>query len=128
MNVSDVKATPLRTSAFDHDPLQAHRAAVKQALAQGPAPSVQVQLSPFGAVGSPLEAYLAQARADVVYGRAPLGQLAPPVDALQSPSYTRGSYTPVDGPDLTVTVELGPILWSHVSRGSPAARLLSEHA
>lgn len=128
MGLSKILAAPLQTSAFAEDPLRQHQAAVQQGMRAGPSPSVELQLSPYVVLGSPEEAYQAQVRADVTYGRRPLGQMAPPVDSLSTPGYSRGSYTPVDGPDLTVTVQLGPLLWNEVSRGSPAVRLLSESA
>lgn len=128
MGLSEILAAPLQTSAFAEDPLRQHRTVVKQQVMAGPPPSVTLQLSPFVVLGSPEAAYQAQVKADVTYGRRPLGQMDPPVDSIATPSYSRGSYTPVDGPDLSVTVQLGPLLWNHVERGSPAARLLSENA
>lgn len=108
--------------------MREHRAVVQQQLLQGPPPSVVLQLSPFLTNGSPLDHFVAEAQADVVYGRQPLGQLAPPVDQVQTPSYSRGRYTASDGPDMTVWVELGPVLWSHVERGGEGARLLDVSA
>lgn len=128
MRLSEIIATPLQTSAFAESPLRQHRQVVEQQLHQGPPPSVQVQLSPWLGEASPAQALRADAQRDVTYHLNPLGQLAEPVDAVHTPSYTRGQYRPVEGPDLSVRVELGPILWSHVERGSPAARLLDVQA
>ncbi|UXH79280.1 hypothetical protein [Roseateles amylovorans] len=124
LKLSDILGAPLQTSAFAEDPLRQHRATVSQQFMAGPPPSVVLQLSPFLTNGSPLDQFVGEAQADVVYGRRPLGQMAPPVDQVQTPSASRGRYTATDGPDMTVWVELGPVLWNHVERGSDAARLL----
>lgn len=117
-------ATPLRTSPFDGDPMREYRDRIQQEMLQGPEPSVQLRLSPFIGTGSPLEAARAQARADVVYGRHPLGQEAPPVSRIETPPYTHGTFTAVSYPDMSVQVSLGPLLWSHVERAGGTPRVL----
>ncbi|WP_343631244.1 hypothetical protein [Roseateles sp.] len=128
MNLSEMLATPLRTSPFDVEPLREYRAQVQQEMLQGPEPSVQLRLSPFINEPSPLAAFRAQNSADVTYGRHPLGQEAPPVSRVETPAYTRSSFTAVSYPDLSVQVTLGPVLWSHVERAGGTPRVLDVSA
>lgn len=109
-------ATPLRTSPFEVSPLQQYRAQQQQAMLDGPQPSVVLKLSPY--IGStPQQTYTAQQWADVTSGDHPIAAPQAPVSSVNTPAYSRGTYTPVSGHDISVTVDLGPMLWNHVERG-----------
>jgi hypothetical protein len=124
LKFSEVQAMPLRTSPFDVSPLQQYRAKVQQEMLDGPPPSVVLKLSPFIGTEGPLKEMRARDSADVTYGRHPLGQEAPPVSRVQTPAYSRGTYTAADFPDLKVQVSLGPVLSSHVERAGGTPRVL----
>ncbi|WP_431287789.1 hypothetical protein [Roseateles chitinivorans] len=124
MKFSEVQATSLRTSPFDVSPLQQYRAKVQQEMLDGPPPSVVLRLSPFIGTEGPLKEMYARNSADVTYGRHPLGQEAPPVSRVETPAYSHGSFTAVSFPDLSVQVELGPMLVSHVDRAGGTPRIL----
>ncbi|OWQ47682.1 hypothetical protein CDL60_09740 [Roseateles noduli] len=124
MKFSELQATSLRTSPFDVSPLQQYRAKVQQEMLDGPPPSVVLRLSPFIGTEGPLKEMYARNSADVTYGRHPLGQEAPPVSRVETPAYSHGSFTAVSFPDLSVQVELGPMLVSHVDRAGGTPRIL----
>lgn len=116
LTLTEIIATPLRTSPFDGSPLRQYQAQQEQAMLDGPQPSVVLRLSPY--VGStPQQEYTARQWADVTSGEHPLAAPAAPVSAVQTPAYTRGTYTPVSGHDISVSVDLGPVLWNRVERG-----------
>lgn len=85
-------------------------------MRDGPQPSVVLRLSPY--VGStPQQDYTARQWADVTSGEHPIAAPAAPVSAVHTPAHTRATYTPVSGHDITVSVDLGPVLWNRVERG-----------
>ena len=124
LKFSEVQATPLRTSPFDVSPLQQYRARIQQEMLDGPPPSVVLKLSPFIGTEGPLQEMYARNRADVTYGRHPLGQEAPPASRVETPAYSRGTYTAASFPDLQVQVTLGPLLVSEVERAGGTPRVL----
>ncbi|WAC73323.1 hypothetical protein OU995_00805 [Roseateles sp. SL47] len=112
----EIITTPLRTSPFDVSPLRQYQAQQQQAMLDGPTPSVVLRLSPF--IGStPQQDYTARQWADVTSGDHPLAAPAAPVSSVNTPTYSRGTYTPVSGHDISISVDLGPLLWNHVERG-----------
>lgn len=116
MTLTEIIATPLRTTPFDGSPLRDYQAQQQQAMLDGPTPSVVLRLSPY--IGStPQQDYTARQWAEVTSGDHPLAAPAAPVSDIQTPSWSRGTYTPLSGHDLSVTVALGPVLWNHVERG-----------
>jgi hypothetical protein len=116
LTLTEIIATPLRTSPFDVSPLRQYQAQQEQAMLNGPQPSVVLRLSPY--IGStPQQEYTARQWADVTSGEHPLAAPAAPVSAVQTPAYSRGTYTPVSGHDISVSVDLGPVLWNRVERG-----------
>ncbi len=119
-----MQATPLRTSPFDVSPLEQYRARIQQEMLDGPPPSVVLKLSPFIGTEGPLKETYARNSADVTYGRHPLGQKAPPVSRIETPAYSHGSFIAASFPDLSVRVELGPLLVSHVDRAGGTPRIL----
>lgn len=119
-----MQAASLRTSPFDVSPLQQYRAKVQQEMLDGPAPSVVLRLSPFIGTEGALKEMYARNSADVTYGRHPLGQTVPPVSRVETPAYSHGTYTAASFPDLSVQVELGPTLSSHVDRAGGTPRVL----
>ena len=124
LKFSEVQVVSLRTSPFDVSPLEQYRAKVQQEMLDGPPPSVVLRLSPFIGTEGPLKEMRAQDRADVTYGRQPLGQEAPPVSRVETPAYSRATYTAARFPDLQVQVSLGPMLGSHVERAGGTPRVL----
>lgn len=112
----EIIATPLRTSPFDVSPLQQHQAQQQQAMREGPQPSVVLRLSPYTG-STPQQDYTARQWAEVTSGDHPIAAPAAPVSEVRTPPYSRGTYTPVSGHDLSVSVDLGPVLWNRVERG-----------
>lgn|GEM_PF-1510447 len=116
MTLTEIIATPLRTSPFDVSPLRQYQAQQQQAMLEGPQPSVVLRLTPYTG-STPQQDYTARQWADVLSGDHPIAAPAPPVSAVHTPAYSRGTYTPVSGHDISITVDLGPMLWNHVERG-----------
>jgi len=68
---------------------------------------------------SPLQDLRAQIRNELIYDPKPLVPQAEPVSTVHTPPWSHGSHRMLTEPGLSLSVDLGPLLWIHADRGAP---------
>jgi hypothetical protein len=67
---------------------------------------------------SPLAVYQDRIRREVLEGKPVAANTMNEPRTPDTPPYSRGTYTPVEGEQLRVQYDLGPLLSRHIYRGS----------
>lgn len=107
-------------------PLQQYRGRLQQRMFESSEPPVELKTSPFQS--SPIRDMNAAAQANLQAGHFAGTRVPPALKSQPTPGYSRGTYVLHEGPGLQVYEDLGPMMWTHVTRQATVGSHLDVYA